>query len=116
MTATDAAMGRVMGVAFVAGTAMVQGLATLDGVVGFACLSALGALAAWRAARRAGRPWRVCRKLALPVLAASLGVASAAGQALWRLADAVDPARHNRVARVEARVAQLAQGDAGLRR
>ncbi|MFJ1037503.1 hypothetical protein WLW90_24520, partial [Bordetella bronchiseptica] len=56
MTAMDAAMGRVMGVAFVAGTAMVQGLATLDGVVGFACLAALGALAAWRAARRAGRP------------------------------------------------------------
>ncbi|MFJ0814671.1 hypothetical protein WLW63_23095, partial [Bordetella bronchiseptica] len=54
MTAMDAAMGRVMGVAFVAGTAMVQGLATLDGVVGFACLAALGALAAWRAARRAG--------------------------------------------------------------
>ncbi|MFJ0715154.1 DNA internalization-related competence protein ComEC/Rec2, partial [Bordetella bronchiseptica] len=110
MTAMDAAMGRVMGVAFVAGTAMVQGLATLDGVVGFACLAALGALAAWRAARRAGRPWRVCGKLALPALAASLGVASAAGQAQWRLADAVDPARHNRVARVEARVAQLAQG------
>ncbi|MFJ0831648.1 ComEC/Rec2 family competence protein, partial [Bordetella bronchiseptica] len=116
MTAMDAAMGRVMGVAFVAGTAMVQGLATLDGVVGFACLAALGALAAWRAARRAGRPWRVCGKLALPALAASLGVASAAGQAQWRLADAVDPARHNRVARVEARVAQLAQGDAGSRR
>ncbi|MFJ0582857.1 hypothetical protein WLW21_24785, partial [Bordetella bronchiseptica] len=41
LTAMDAAMGRVMGVAFVAGTAMVQGLATLDGVVGFACLAAL---------------------------------------------------------------------------
>ncbi|SUV84871.1 competence protein [Bordetella pertussis] len=109
-------MGRAMGWAFVAGTAMVQGLATLDGVVGIACLAALGALAAWRAARRPGRSWRVCRKLVLPALAASLGVASAAGQAQWRLADAVDPARHNRVARVDARVAQLAQGDAGSRR
>ncbi|CFU28292.1 competence protein [Bordetella pertussis] len=72
-------MGRAMGWAFVAGTAMVQGLATLDGVVGIACLAALGALAAWRAARRPGRSWRVCRKLVLPALAASLGVASAAG-------------------------------------
>lgn len=52
LTAMDAAMGRAMGWAFVAGTAMVQGLATLDGVVGIACLAALGALAAWRADRK----------------------------------------------------------------
>lgn len=101
-------IGRTTLTAFVAGTAAVQILPALPGahhwaaaMAGLAAATAVGL----RILPRRARPW-----LCVP-WAACVGLAWAAWRADARLADALEPAHEDRVARVVLRVAGLARED-----
>jgi len=109
--------GRASAVAFVAGSAWVQTLATLPSVrvisawgVPLLCLGMVWARYRGRCVALSSLSW------ILPLLALWLGVASATWRAEWRLADALPHAEEGQVTRVDMRVSSLPQGDEnGLR-
>ncbi len=101
-------MGRLALFAFVVGSALVHSLPVLPGAAAvWPWMLGMGAFAGLGACRSLPR----ARRLAIVLAAGWMGIGSAALQAQWRLAQALDSTRHDTVVRLEVRVASLPQGD-----
>lgn len=105
-------MGRIVLLAFVAGSATVQGLAELPGAGLYGVWCGIAALGfGLRRRRFAG-----LRRAVFVLLGFASGLVSASLQAQWRLDDALAEHHHNEVTRLTVRIIDLPQGDAQSQR